>query len=716
MKNFEDMEYFIPQEKLVKTLVQKTQNNNPLFFRILTVYYFSKIASMMRVNVKTMHQGTIPVNTYAINLSVSGSGKGFSTNIIEESVIHLFKERFLNETFPALALHTIHKEAIRRAPRRNISTDEMEEKLTKEFEMLGPLLFSFDSGTSPAIKQMRHKLLMSGAGSINLEIDEIGSNLVHNTDVLNSFLELYDVGKIKPKLIKNTAENLRSEEIDGKTPTNMMLYGTPSKLMNGGKTEEEFMSMLDTGYARRCLFGYSTKVLTDINVTPEDLYDMLTDSSSDSVLDDLAISMHKLADPINFNSEIALLKPESLILLEYKQLCENRSRDMRDFEEIQKAEMSHRYFKALKLAGAYAFIDSSSTVTSGHLYSAFKLVEDSGEAFGKMLNRPRSHERVAMYLADVRKEVTHVDLMEDLPFFRGGAAQRKDIMSQAIAWGYRNNIVIRTSYSDSIEFFKGETMDEVDMSNLLISYSTDIVNNYEPEYAPWDQLHHLVSADDYHYAAHHFQDKYRTSDKAIPGFNLVILDVDEGTSLKQAKMLLKDYKAFFATTKRHTEAHNRFRIIMPLTHTVKLNTAVYSKFMTNLFEWLPFETDRSTKDIARKWQSFAGEHSYQDGRLLDALMFIPDTNKQAEQHQKIMDHASLSNLERWLLLNAGVGSRSNTLIKYTYVLVDGGYTIEAIRNSVISFNQKLSSPLPQEELEKTVLTTAMSAVTKRNSE
>ena len=75
--------------------------------------------------------------------------------------------------------------------------------------------------------------------------------------------------------------------------------------------------------------------------------------------------------------------------------------------------------------------------------------------------------------------------------------------------------LVRTSHSDSIEFFKGETMDETDMSNLLISYSTDIVNNYEPEYAPWDQLHHLVSADDYHYAAHHFQDKYRTSDKAI---------------------------------------------------------------------------------------------------------------------------------------------------------------------------------------------------------
>lgn len=49
------------------------------------------------------------------------------------------------------------------------------------------------------MKQMRHKLLMADAGSVNLQIDEIGSNLVGNVDVLNTFLELYDMGLIKPK-------------------------------------------------------------------------------------------------------------------------------------------------------------------------------------------------------------------------------------------------------------------------------------------------------------------------------------------------------------------------------------------------------------------------------------------------------------------------------------------------------------------------------------
>ena len=84
------------------------------------------------------------------------------------------------------------------------------------------------------MKQLRHKLLLANCGSINLQIDEIGSNLIGSVDVLTLFLELYDQGIVKQKLTKNTAENQRGEELDGKTPTNMLLFGTPAKLLDGG--------------------------------------------------------------------------------------------------------------------------------------------------------------------------------------------------------------------------------------------------------------------------------------------------------------------------------------------------------------------------------------------------------------------------------------------------------------------------------------------------
>jgi hypothetical protein len=76
--------------------------------------------------------------------------------------------------------------------------------------------------------------------------------------------------------------------------------------------------------------------------------------------------------------------------------------------------------------------------------------------------------------------------------------------------------------------------------------------------------------------------------------------------------------------------------------------------------------------------------------------------------------SSLNNLERWFLLNTDIGNRSNTLIRYAYVLVDSGYSFEAIRTSISSFNEKLKIPLTDEELSNTILVSVMRAVTKRD--
>lgn len=103
MKSYDEMEFNPTSEKLVSILCNKTQNSNPLFFRVLVGYYFSLVASMMRTTIATHDRGDIPVNMYALNLSTSGSGKGFSTNIMENAVINQFRGRFLEETFPVLA-------------------------------------------------------------------------------------------------------------------------------------------------------------------------------------------------------------------------------------------------------------------------------------------------------------------------------------------------------------------------------------------------------------------------------------------------------------------------------------------------------------------------------------------------------------------------------------------------------------------------------------
>jgi hypothetical protein len=713
MKTFDEMEYHPTTEKLVSILQEKTQNPNPLFFRVQAGYYFALIASMMRTEITTMERGNIPVNMYALNLGTSGSGKGYSTNILENQVIQKFRNKFLEETYPILAENNLPLLANKRAVRKGTDPEDELAKVQKEFDELGSLVFSFDSGTSPAVKQLRHKLLMGNSGSMNLQIDEIGSNLLANQDVLNTFLELFDVGDVKVKLIKNTADSKRNEEIKGRTPTNMLLFGTPAKLLDGAKVEEELYSMLETGFARRCFFGYSRVSNQDVEQTPEQVLDQLTNRDSNEFLEQLAYTLEQLADISHFNKKLMMSRQTTLTLIEYKMNCEKIARSLPEHEAIKAAEISHRYFKALKLAGAYAFVDDSPEVTEDHVYNAIKLAEESGEAFNKLLTRDRAWVKLAKYLASVKRDVTQADLTEDLPFYKGSASQKSDMLNLAMAWGYKNNIIIKKSFSDGIEFLRGESLDITDTNRMIVSYSNDLADNYVNEYAPWDKLHRLMQINGMNWVNHHLVNGHRAEEDAIQGFNLLTIDVDGTVPISTAKMLLEGYKYLIYTTKRHTEEENRFRIILPMNYTLKLDPKDYKEFMKNVFEWLPFEVDEQTHQRARKWMSWDMHYEYGEGELLDVLPFIPKTSKNEERKRILQDQQSMDNLERWAIKNIGDGNRNNMLLRYAMIFVDAGFDIEQVRQRLFALNDKLPDKLEEAELYSTIMKTVTGAIAKR---
>jgi hypothetical protein len=718
MKSLDTVPYHSMAEKLVEILCQKTQNASPQFFRVLISYHLAKVASMMRVMVQSKDRGIIPVNLYAINLAASGQGKGHSTDIIEEQITNKFYNVFFDQTYPVVVEENLAKLAVKRANIKELDPDEQIGVVTKEFEALGPLLTAFDSGTTAAVKQMHHKLLMCEIGSMNFEMDEIGSNLLGNADILGTFLELFDKGKIKKKLTKNTKENSRNEEIIGNTPANLLLFGTPSKLLDGSKVEDEFYSFLETGYARRCMFGYTRTTNKNINMTPEDVYDALTDTSTNSFISDVSTKLGQLAGITNYNKVITISKPVSLLLIEYRQECERKAAALGEHEDILKAEISHRYFKTLKLAGTYAFIDGQSEVTEDNLYSAIKMTEESGVAFRKLLKRDRAYVKLAKYIANVGHEVTHADMTEDLPFYRGSGATKAEQMQLAIAWGYKNQIIIKKSYSSGIEFLTGETLKATDLSKMRLAYSTEWTENYKNVTAPFDKLHQLTQKDDLHWITHHLSEGHRHEEGIISGFNMVVIDVDDGVSVDSVKAILKDYVCMIYTTKRHTPAAHRFRIILPINYYIKLDSQDFKEFMANIFEWLPFEVDTATGQRSRKWMTFNGHYEYinennPDAKLLDALEFIPKTAKNDERKKDMQTMKSLNNVERWFINNTGDGNRNNQLIRYAMMQADSGMAFDVIRNNVITLNDKLPDKLSDSELTSTILTSVSRAIAGR---
>lgn len=711
MKSFEEMEYHPLAEKLVSIIKDRTQRDDSLYFRILVAYYFSLAATQMRCVVHAPDRGgDVPVNMYVLNLAPSGYGKTMATNLLEEEVLAQFRTKFLEETFEILAEQNLPVLANKRAIRKNTDPDDELERVTKEFERLGPLLFSFDSGTSPAVKQMRHKLLMANAGSMNLIMDEVGANLSSNMEVFDTFIELYDKGLVKQKLIKNTNDNSRSEEIIGKTPANLMMFGVPNNILDGGKKEEDLLRMLDMGYARRCFFGYIKNGDRRQKLSAEEMYEARTKTDNDIITGEIADKLEALADIINANKKLTIHKDTSILLNEYQILCEDRAAKYPDHQEIQKSEMANRSFKVLKLAGAYAFMDDSMIVTEDHIYNAIKLAEDSGAAFEQLLARDKPWVKLAKYIANVGKDITQADLAEDLPFYKGTLGYKNDLMSLAIAYGYKNNIVIKKSFADGIEFLRGETLQPTDLKKTIISHSNDLANDYQNELAPFDKLHLLVQLEDHHWVNHHLNGGHRAEENCIPGFNLVVVDVDGGVNLETAKLLLRDYSYLVYTTKRHTADEHRFRLIFPTNYRLTLDPKEYKEFMNHVFDWLPFNVDRATNQRARKWLTHPGHFEYNEGQLLDVLPFIPKTSKNEEQKQLINSQQSMDNLERWVTNNIGDGNRNNLLLRYALILVDSGFDFDGIRHRVMALNDKIADKLDETEIMTTIMITVAKTI------
>lgn len=702
-------------EEIVDILCNKTQEQDRGFFRTEVAYFLGKMASTMRATIVTKDRGELPVNIYAIALATSGFGKGFSVGIIENEIMQGFKSRFMEDAFPVLAENNLWVIANNRAARNGSDPQEEFDKAMKEFRSYGAYPFTFDSGTTPAVKQLRQKLLMSNIGAINLQIDEIGSNLVKETEVLTTFLELYDQGRVKQKLVKNTSDNQRGEDLDGKTPANMLLFGTPAKLFDGGQTENEFYSMLETGYARRCLFGYGVKRLATTTLTAEEIFEKLINPAHSASMAKWTDAFYKLADPALFNWKMEMSDDVSIELIEYKIDCERRAALMAEHDDVRKSEISHRYFKALKLAGAYAFVEQSTQIELEHIHCAIKLVEESGEAFNSILTREETYVKLAKFIAQEGTEQTHADLHGKLKFYPKGNGPRTDMMLLATAWGYKNHMIIKKSFRDGIEFFKGETLQETDINKLTLSYSAHFAYDYHCVKAPFDQLHQLTQLDGHHFANHHFTGNHRSEETTIAGFDMVVLDIDEGITLQAAHELMADYKFLTYTTKRHqtldadgNQLGDRFRMILPINYRLTLDNDEYKEFMRSIFAWLPFKTDESYAKREKKSETFHGGtfHYNMEGDLFDALPFIPKTSRY-EQHQKQTQAlGSLDNLQRWFAGRIANGNRNNQMIKYALCLVDFGWDLPNIKNQVKAFNAMLAEPMTAQELDSTILVTA----------
>ena len=711
-----ETEHHPAMSELVDLLCHKTGVEDRDFFTTEVAYFLGLIPACMRTMIDSPERGIVPVNIYSIALATSGFGKGHSVTILE-SVLKGFKRKFTEDTFYKVADDNLFYRASAIAARKG--TEEADEftLLQKDFDDLGEYPFNFCDGTGPGLKDIRYKLLLAGIGSINFQLDEIGFNLSKVSDILDIYLELYDLGRTKIKLIKNTRDQKRGMDIDDCTHTNMLMFGTHSKLLDGSATEDSFYTFLSNGYARRCFFGMGIPNANYSNIDPEQVYDNIIQSNQNAALSKWHDIFERFASRDFYDLVLEVPREVGIELVAYRMQCEAEEHVLPEHEEIRKAELKHRFSKSLRLAGVYAFLDQSGKITLTHLRQAIKVTEQLSKSFNKILKRERNFVRLAKYLAVAADNLTHADLIDDLPFYPSGMAPRKEMMDLATAWGINNHIVIAKNNVEGVEFFSGSSLRETDLNKLWLSGSKHFAYNFKPYAAGLEDLGKNFVRDGFNWTNHRFVENHRTSEKVIPGFNMVVFDIDgdefdqhgnqtkEGIELEAVHDLLANYTFITYTTKRHEEHNHRFRLIMPTNYTLELNVEDYKAFMDSVFLWLPFTPDTAAKDPTRKWETNAKAEVYinRGPDLLNVLPFIPKTKQNTTYIEQVKDLQNLDALERWFMDNTVMGNRNNSLYKYGMFLVDGGLTLDEVERKVEKFNSKLSKPLSKDELYTTVL-------------
>lgn len=720
MKELIDNSTFNPMsEEICDVIVNRTGNDSYEYYRVTIAFFLTQIASSMRAKIKSTAfvPKPIPVNTYVCALMPSGAGKGYSQSILEEEVVSGFRRNFIDLILPNslesnLAILAQNKHFI-----TGLEEGDILKELQKESSSYGVLPYAFDSGTGAGFKQIRAKAQLCDAGALNFICDEIGSNLVNNSEITAIGLEMYDLGKIKSKLIKNSTDNTRYEDRDDPVPVNMLWFGTPAKLLNSGKEEDTFYSLLQEGYARRMLFGTGVKTLKN-RLEPEKLYEHMLKTNTDAVLPNICNKLKKLATSTYLNKVLNMNKDEEILLLRYKNYCEDRCIALPEHDEIRKGELANRYWKALKLAGVYAFIDEDDDITADHLLQAFKLVEMSGDSLDKILNREKPYAKLAKYVAEIDKPINQADLQDALPFFKGSNSVRQDMLNLASAWGYSNGIVVKTYKQSEIDFVRGERLEKTDLNKLIFSVSTDVAYNYDNLEKPFNKLAVLGSTDNLHWCNHHCMEDVqhkelgnrRNDDFIKPGFNLLVLDLDDGTAIDFVQEVLKEYTYLCYTTKRHTSASHRCRVILPLAFKMYLTKEDYKEFMTNIFDFFPFGSmDTSTGQRSKKWCSNNGTIFTNEGELFDPRSFIPDTTQNNERIANNKAYGNVDSITRWFLSQIKVGNRNDYLYRFGVLLKDKGLNQELCIKKVIELNSKIESPIDKQELESTVISSISNA-------
>ncbi len=685
-------------------LVQNIKADIPENLLLMLISYtFSEVASNLRAKMK-LYDGTVkPLNFYGYIFGESGVGKDASLNALNRIFIDSFSKK-MERGFDKHRTKYWEQRAMALVDQ---DVEDVEAQIKEEYKLVSPFSYRIASGTEAGISKARVTSGYYKIGAINLVIDELGANYPKLRELLSLMLSSYEDGNTEARMLKN--ESVMA--VKG-VPSNFLGYSSPALIFDGGSTEKALMDDLSQGFARRSFIAYALKPdkekLTAKEIVAKNRAKADNNGSKIKAMNDY---FEELANHKNMHRELPITEDAELAIAEYQIKCDGIVEGTKNIQEQERLELINRPWKAQRLAGVYAFVSKSETITAQFVKEAIYVAEISGIGFQKVMNQPPAYERVFNFIKG-RSKTSDVDLAKQ-QWFKGSAFQKRELLSLARAFGYENDCLFRTKEVEGVEFYSFAEVPKTDVDNITISISKDITKDFKAKKVPFEVLHEVVCNPKFNYSAGTFKNGHRRKSNYQEKQNLIIIDIDDGMKLETAKKMFANYKCMIATTKSHQKDKNgltcdRFRIIFITDRTIKLDSEMYSRFMSNCYESLGVPADESCKDSSRMYYGAKGDHWYSDGdKLFEISDLIPETTKEKERKTMLNSSGvgSTQGLERVLLEEAIRGSRNHTILRYAMFLKDSGYELEDAKEKTLDFNSKLPESLAEKEIRQTIFKT-----------
>lgn len=699
---------------------------------VIAVTQITTFASQFRRNLQLWDNTPVPINAISFVIVGSGAGKDSSVRAAERCFTVGY------EVLEKQVTQQVKLAAIRAAAEAGEELPE-EFSIYKKYMMpIPPVNMSITTG--PGL--IRHindiEALPLTAGL--LYSGEFGDELYANPDAVENIKilsEVYDLGRKEQNYTKGVEH--RSKAINGQ-PVSALFVGSPTYLLYDEGTKRKFQIAFMSKLARRSWFCYSPEKIPEPTFnTLDEMMDyeekleytakQARNVMSDFIRDLTAWGMKSSGTPITVSDDVFRL------FKVYKRYNSDFADNLPNQDSTYALIRRHLQWKALKLAGAFAFFDKSDVVQKQHYIEAMQfceLLDHDMIAFERDLNK-QYYERFSDYIRsqvqpdgkaiinihDIKKHgfLTNVALPKLKELVTLCAGYDKDgiytVINDGAAIQYEPIIktdVIGISFkpintSDLNLAVASGDEDAIRKAKHDISVTT--AYGYELGETTFADLGELLSSD-FAYSPFRFHNGVRGKDNILGGTKWCVFDIDDSIiSASEAHFMLSDIRHHIALSSDPDNEY-KFRILIEFDSSVDVNAQIWKHFLSAIAEDLAIKIDPLPQ--SQIFFSYANRKVYSN---LDAdPLPVRDYIMQANDRQAAKDEKAkqFTPSQRRTMLddplnsfdyayNSPHGSGSRNMIRAAYHAKDLGATLSETLELITNVNEYWDSPMNEERLD-----------------